>query len=166
MTDPLTAIGLVKRYWKPAAVLILLMLLSTCCYQKGAEHERNKWQVKLSAMKEQLAYNQAQAEAKARKQEADWSAAFDVISTIQQESLADAISRRDRIIAGLRAGRLSFRPCSGVPEAPAHPGEPEAAPDAGQSGMVGEAITARLAVCDEVTLERNQAVRLLEAERQ
>lgn len=146
-------------------MLLALLLIWLHGDHHGTAKERAKWELFVAQQAAAQAKAHQQAEAKARKQEADWAAAFDVINTIQQESLADAISRRDRIIAGLRAGRLSFRPCSGVPEATAHPGEPEAAPDAGQSGLVGEAITARLAVCDEVTLERNQAVRLLEAER-
>lgn len=159
------ALDLLRRYWKPAAVLTILILVWLHGHKSGADNMDAKWQAIFSKQQLQAAQARVKASEAARKQEVDWSAAFDIINTIQQESLADAISRRDRIIAGLRAGRLSFRPCSGVPEAPAHPGEPEAAPESGQSGVVGEAITARLAVCDEVTLERNQAVSLLEAER-
>lgn len=162
----MAVLAFLRTYWRPLAVLILLMLLSTCCYQKGAEHERVKWQAKLSAMREQAAYNQAQAEAKARKQEADWAAAFDLSATIYQESYNDLQKRRDRIIADMRSGRVSLKPARcGVPQAPANSGQPQAAPESGQPGLAGEELVSRLATADEVVIERNQCVELLKAER-
>lgn len=153
------------KYWKPLAVLILLMMVWLHGDHNGAERVDSRWQLVSAKAASKAARNALAAERKARKQEQEWVAAFDLSATLHQETLRDSNARRDRIIAGLRAGRLRLSTCPGLPEAAAHPGEPEAAETGGQSGVVGEAITGRLAVCDEVTLERNQAVRLLEAER-
>lgn len=157
---------LLLKYWKPAAVLLLLLLLSNCCYQKGAEHERAKWELLTARQTAAAAIASQRSTEAARKQEADWAAAFDAAATISNEELTHVQAHRDRLLSQLRTVRVPVIPAgSGVPEAPADSGQPQTAPESGQPGLAGEELVGRLATCDEVTLERNQAVRLLEAER-
>jgi hypothetical protein len=108
----------------------------------------------------------AKYEAAARDQEQKWAAAFVAAASISHEEMKDVQAHRDRLLADLRAGRLSLKPARcGVPQAPADPGQPQESQDSGQPGLVGEAITNRFAVCDEVVNERNQCVGLMDMER-
>lgn len=166
MAYPLMALRLVKRYWKPAAVLIALLLIWLHGNQHGTQQERSKWELLTAKQSAQAARALAKAEAEARTQEQKWAAAFDVSAQIQHEELKNVQAHRDRLLSDIRAGRLRLKACPDqVPATSAHPGEPKAGAEGGQSAMVGE-LANRLAVCDEVTLERNQAVELLRAERQ
>lgn len=159
-------IDLLRRYWKPIAVLTLLLLVWLHGDHHGTSQERKKWELFTAQQAAMQAKQHQQAEAEARKQEADWNSAFNAINAIQQESLNDAISRRDRIIASLRAGRLSFRPADcGVPQASTDSGKPEDAGESRFSGQFGEWLVSRAAKCDEVTLKLNQAVQLMRTER-
>lgn len=162
----MAVLAFLRAYWRPLAVLIVPLLFWLHGHSTGADNMDVKWQAIFSKQQLQAANARVAATEAARKQEADWVAAFDAAATIQHEEMTNVAAHRDRLLADLRAGRLSFKPARcGVPEAPADSGQPQAAPDAGQPGLAGEELVSRLATCDEVTLERNQAVRLLEAER-
>lgn len=162
----MTVLVFLQRHWKPAAVLILLLIWTIGVHNDGAERERSKWELITARDAAKSAKALAKAEAEARQQEQKWAAAFDVAATIQHEEMKNVAAHRDRLLADLRAGRLRFQACPAqVPQAAADSSQPESRAEGGQPGMVGEELVARLAVCDEVTLERNQAVRLLEAER-
>lgn len=159
----MAVLAFLRAHWRTLAMLLLLLL----AYLKGGHDTDAKWQARWLARDKADAVAAQKATNAARKQEADWAAAFDLSATMYQESYNDLQKRRDRIIADMRAGRLSFKPARcPVPQAPADPGQPQSPEDGGQSGLAGEELVSRLAQCDEVTLERNQAVRLLEAERQ
>lgn len=152
----------VRRYWKEAAMLLLLLL----AYLKGGHDTDAKWQARWLARDRSDAVAAQKATDAARKQEADWVAAFDVAATISNEEIKNVQAHRDRLLADIRAGRLSFKPAGcPVPQAPADPGQPQAAPERGQPGLAGEELVHRFAVCDEVVIERNQCVGLLSAER-
>lgn len=154
------------KYWKPAAVLLLLLVLSTCCYKAGSDATDAKWSARWHQHVAEDATLVAKAATEAREQEAQWAAAFDVTAQIQQEELTNVQKHRDRLLADLRAGRLRLPSAcpARLPEAAADSGESPESSDSGQPAMAGELVN-RLAVCDEVTLERNQAVELLRAER-
>ena len=159
-------IELLRRFWKPIALILFLIAYAAYWDHRGAHRitvERdNRDNIAAAAQARAL----VAAEEKARKQESDWNAAFAVINNIQMESLKDAMSRRDRIIAQLRAGSLRLpSDCGSVPQTAADSGQSATGSVGGQSELVAESITDRFEICDEVTLERNQAVRLLEAER-
>lgn len=166
MAYPLIALRLVKRYWKPAAVLIALLLIWLHGNQHGTQHERSKWELLTAKQSAQSARALAKAEAEARTQEQKWAAAFDVAATIQHEEMKNVQAHRDRLLSAIAAGRLRLPACPDkVPATPADSGESQAGAEGGQFAMAGEELVARLATCDEVTLERNQAVALLKAER-
>lgn len=142
-------------------MLLTILLACSLTHKCTADHYKLKIERKDRVQAQAL----ARASEKARKTEQEWSALFDLAATMNQEAIADVRTQKDRIIADLRAGRLSFRAACTVPQAPAHPGEPEGREEGGQSGLVAEAITERLAACDEVTHERNLAAELLLEER-
>lgn len=150
------------RHWKEITVLIILLVV----WLHGHSEGREEGKAELQELRVQLAAERLESVEAARKQEQEWSAAFDLSLGLHQENMNETLSQRDRIIAGLRSGRLSFRAsCSAVPAVAADSPAAETGAESGQPGLVGEAITARLAQCDEVTHERNLAVSLLEAER-
>lgn len=150
------------RYWKEIGMLILILLLCAQVEKCTAA----KYELKIASLQAAADKERAESLQRAMEQERGWVVAFDLSLGLHQENMNETLSQRDRIIAGLRSGRLSFRAgCPTVPEVAADPAPAEAGAEGGQPGLVGEAITARLAQCDEVTHERNLAVELLKAER-
>ena len=83
--------GFLYGYWRPIAVLILLLTVWLHGHHSGASGERAKWE--LIAAKQMSV--QAQAMFKnsehARKVEQDWSAAFDAAATISHEELSHVL---------------------------------------------------------------------------
>lgn len=153
------------KYWKPLAAMLLFILWTVLVHNDGAARDDAKWSARwhqhVAEDSQQVAANEAAARVHEQETLAAWSAAAD----IQQEELNHVRQNRDRLLADLRAGRLLWPgKCPAVlPQAPADTGEPEAGAEGRQPGLAGEEIIARLAVCDEVVSERNQAVRLLES---
>ena len=162
----LATIELLRRFWKPAAVLLLLLVTWLHGHHTGDVSRDREWSARWHQHIAEDMEQVAKAEAAARDQEAKWAAAFDVSAKIQHEELTNVQKHRDRLLADLRAGRLRLQACPAarLPEAAADSGQPAAREEGGQPAMAGELVN-RLAVCDEVTLERNQAVELLKAER-
>ena len=163
----MATIELIRRFWKPAAVLLLLLVTWLHGHHAGDVSRDREWSARWHQHIAEDMEQVAKAEAAARDQEAKWAAAFDVSAQIQHEELTNVQKHRDRLLADLRAGRLRLQACPAaqVPGPAADSGESQAGAEGGQPGLVGEELVARLATCDEVTLERNQAVELLRAER-
>lgn len=156
-------IALAIKYWKPAAVLILLLIMSSCCYKAGSDATDARWSARWHQHVAEDATQVAESETAARVREQETLAAWAVANDIQHEELTNVQNHRDRLLADIRAGRLRLPTCPrSLPEAAADTGEPEAGAEGGFSGEFGEWLVSRAAVCDEVTTERNQAVRLLE----
>ena len=154
------------KYWKPLTVLLLLLAVWLHGDHNGAERVDSRWELASSRQAAKAAQNALQAERTAREQERMWVAAYDLAITLEQQETARVRTQKDRIIAGLRAGRLHLTTCpAGLPQVAADTGRADAGAEGGQSGLVGEEITARLATCDEVTNERNLAVSLMRADR-
>lgn len=149
-------------YAKGAAVLILILLLCSQVEKCTA----SKYEARIATMEKGYAQAAASQQRHIREWENKKAQEFAILSERNLEDRNNVIAHKDRIIAGLRAGRLRLKACSGLPQAATDTAPAEAGAEGGQLGLVGEAITVRLAVCDEVTHERNMAVRLLEAERQ
>lgn len=139
-------------------VFVLVACLTT--HKCTADH----YKLKMERRDRIAAEAAVKAEAKARKREQQLVADFATAATQNLEDTNATLAHRDRIIASLRSGRLSFPACP-VPEAAADSAATESRAESGQPGLVGEAITERLAVCDEVVHERNMAVELLKLER-
>jgi hypothetical protein len=154
------------KYWKPLAVLILLIAVWMHGHNSGSEHMDAKWQAIFSKQQLQAANARLAASEAARDQEQKWAAAFDAAASISHEEMKNVQAHRDRLLADLRSGRVRLQACPAakVPAVAADSGKSPESSDSGQSAMAGELVN-RLAVCDEVTLERNQAVELLRAER-
>lgn len=148
---------------KSAAGLVLVLLACLTTHKCTADHYKLKMERKERVAAEQV----AKYEAAARDQEQKWAAAFDAAASISHEEMKNVQAHRDRLLADLRSGRLRLqaRPAAQVPDAAADSGESQAGAEGGQPGLVGEELVARLAVCDEVTLERNHAVELLKIDR-
>ena len=148
---------------KSAAGLVLVLLACLTTHKCTADHYKLKMERKERVAAEQV----AKYEAAARDQEQKWAAAFDVTAHVYQEKLTDAQKNRDRIMRDVAAGRLRLPaacPAAQVPAVAADSGQPVAGAEGGQPAMVGELVN-RLAVCDEVTIERNHAVELLKIDR-
>ena len=162
----LAMIELLRRFWKPAAVLLLLLVTWLHGHHTGDVSRDREWSARWHQHIAEDATYAAAAATAARDQEQKWAAAFDVSAKIQHEELTNVQKHRDRLLADLRAGRLRLQACPAaqVSDAPADSGESQAGAEGGQPGLAGELVN-RLATCDEVTLERNQAVELLRAER-
>lgn len=148
------ALTLLRAYWRPLAVVTLLLLVWLHGDHHGTKQERQRWELQSA--------KSAQAARKKEQELADFSG---LLALNMQEFKDEKLAQRDRIIADLRSGRLSFSPGCGVPEAAANPGAAAQAEDPGQPRLVAEAITDRFAACDEAINERNEAVELLRAER-
>jgi hypothetical protein len=162
----MTAIALIRAYWKPLAVFLLLLITWLHGHHTGDTGRDAVWSARWHKHVSEDAALALAAEKSAREQEHKWAAAYDLAVNIEQQETNRVRNQADRIIAGLRAGRLSIAPaCPGLPQVAPDSPAVEAGEAGGQLGLVGEAITVKLAVCDEVTEERNLAVRLLEAER-
>ena len=166
MVATMATIELLRRFWKPAAVLLLLLVTWLHGHHTGDTSSDREWSSRWHQHIAEDMEQVAKYEAAARDQEQKWAAAFDVSAQIQHEELTNAQKHRDRLLADLRAGRLRLQACPAaqVSDAPADSGKPSTAETGGQPAMVGELVN-RIAVCDEVVLERNQAVELLRAER-
>lgn len=163
----MATIELLRRFWKPLAVLLLLLATWLHGHYYGVESTTQRYEYARAQDAKYAAERLAQAEADAREQEQKWSAAFDAAATIQHEELANVTAHRDRLLSQLRTVRVPVQPAgpAHLPEAPADSGQPQAAPDAGQPGLAGEELVGRLAVCDEVVNERNLLLELMQAER-
>lgn len=161
----LTAIDLLRRFWKPAAALLLLLVVYLTGDHNGDTRRDREWSARWHQHIAEDSQQVAASEAAARVREQETLAAWSVANDIQHKELTDVQAHRDRLLDDLRAGRLLWPgKCPAVlPQAPADTGEPEAGAEGRQPGLAGEELIARLAVCDEVVSERNQAVRLLEA---
>lgn len=159
-------IELIRRFWKPLAVLLLLLVTWLHGHHAGDVSRDREWSARWHKHIEEDMEQAAKYEAAARDQEAKWAAAFDAAASISHEEMKNVQAHRDRLLADLRAGRLRLQACptACLPDAPADSGQPSTAETGGQPAMAGELVN-RLAVCDEVVLERNQAVDLLKAER-
>lgn len=158
----LIAIQLVKRYWKVAAMLLLLLV----AYMKGAGDKDAAWEARWLSRDKAEAVAALKATNVAREQEQKWAAAFDAAAAISHEEMTNVQNHRDRLLADLRSGRVSFKPARcPVPEAAADSGQPAQGEEGRQPGLAGEELVSRLAACDEVTVERNLAVELLKSER-
>lgn len=155
------------KYWRPLAVLVLLLVVYLTGDHNGDARRDREWSARWHQHVAEDMEQVAKAEAAARDQEQKWVAAFDAAAAISHKELANVHSHRDRLLADLRSGRLRLQACaaSQVPGPAADSGESQAGAEGGQPGLVGEELVARLAICDEVTIERNQAVELLRAER-
>lgn len=156
------------KYWKPLAVVLLLILWTALVHNDGVAREDARWSARWHQHIADDMEQVAKYEAAARDQEQKWAAAFDAAASISHEEMTNVQKHRDRLLSDLRTGRLRLQACPAaqVPDAPADSGQSVAGQEAGQPGLAGEELVARLATCDEVTLERNQAVELLRAERQ
>lgn len=153
------------KYWKPAAVLLLLLTVWLHGDHNGDTRRDQAWSARwhqhVAEDSQQVAANEAAARVREQETLAAWSAAAD----IQHKELTHVQAHRDRLLADLRAGRLLWPgKCPAVlPQAAADTGEPEGGAESGFSGELGAWLVNRAAVCDEVVSERNQAVRLLES---
>ena len=151
------------RYWKPIAMLMLLLL----AYFKGAADENSKLEYRYAVLQKAAAEERAAHSERLRKQEQD-DAAFANLLSLNMLEHHDATNKtRDRIIADLRAGSLRL-PTLCPTAAPQAAADSSAAPEGqsgGQPAMVGEAITARFADCDDAINERNTAVELMRRDR-
>lgn len=154
------------KHWKAIAAVLLFILWTVFVHNDGAAREDAKWSARWHQHIAEDMEQAAKYEAAARDQEQKWAAAFDAAASISHEEMKNVQAHRDRLLADLRSGRLRLQACPAaqVSEAPADPGQLATAETGGQPAMAGELVN-RLAVCDEVTLERNQAVELLKAER-
>jgi hypothetical protein len=164
----MTAIALIRAYWKPLAVFLLLLMTWLHGHHTGDTGRDAVWSARWHKHVAEDATLAAAAATAAREQEHKWAAAYDLAVTIEHEETTRVRTQADRIIAGLRAGthRLSIAPaCPGMPEAAADTPAATAGAEGGQPGLAGEELVQRLAVCDEVTLERNMAVSLMRADR-
>ena len=162
----MATIELIRRFWKPAAVLLLLLVTWLHGHHTGDVSRDREWSARWHQHIAEDMEQVAKAEAAARDQEQKWAAAFDAAASISHEEMKNVQAHRDRLLADLRSGRVRLQACPAarLPEAPADSGQSPESSNSGQPAMAGELVN-RLAVCDEVTLERNQAVRLLESER-
>lgn len=159
----MTLILWLRRYWRPLAVLLLLLAVWLHGDHHGDTRRDREWSARwhqhVAEDSQQVAASSEAARVREQETLAAWSAAND----IQHQELTHVQAHRDRLLADLRAGRLRLPSAcpAQVPAAAADPGQPQGAEEGGQSAMAGELVN-RLAVCDEVASERNQAVRLLE----
>ena len=150
-----------RRYWRGAAVLVILLVTWLHGHHTGDTARDREWSARWHQHVAEDATLAAKAEAAARHQEQQWAALYDAHTAQLIEENRNVAAHRDRLLSAARAGRLRLPTCpAGVPEAAAGSAPTESGAEGGQSAMVGELVN-RLAVCDEVTLERNMAVELL-----
>lgn len=164
MPYPLTALRLVKLYWKPAAVLIALLLIWLHGDRHGTQQERAKWELVTTRDAAKAARIAVQAERQARDQEQKWASAMDATAAALIQEKTDVEAHRDRLLAAARSGGLRVpSACPRLPEAasgspsgdatagwqiPGAAGEPFAEFLIGEAARADQ-IAAQLAACQE-----------------
>lgn len=160
--------ALLIKYWRPLAVVITLLLIWLHGNHTGAEKANGKWEYRYAILQKAAAEERTAHSERLRNRERQLVNDFATAANENLEQTNETLAKRDRIIADLRSGRLSWPGvCAAAEARPAATDtrQPPTGAEGGQSGLVAEEITARFALCDEVTHERNQAVSLLRAER-
>jgi hypothetical protein len=148
---------------KAAAMLILILLLC----QQVSRCTASEYKAQIAAIEKGNALAEASQQRHMREWEHMKSSEFAILAAQNIRERNNVLAQKDRIIADLRSGRLLWPgvQATATCQAAADPAPASESSDSGQPGLVGEAITARFAACDEVVHERNMAVELLRAER-
>lgn len=136
------ALALLRKYWKPLAVLIALLLIWLHGDRHGTQQERTKWELLTARQSATAARAIAKAESDARRQEQEWAAAMDATASLLIEENRNVAAHRDRLLAAARAGRLRLPSCpASMPEAPAGSAGRDASSGGGIPGAAGVAFT-------------------------
>lgn len=143
-------------------MLILVLLLC----QQVSRCTASEYKAQIATMEK----GYAQAEAAQQRHMREWehmkANEFAILAAQNIRERNNVLAHKDRIIADLRSGRLRFPAVSVARQTAADTAAAPESSDSGQPGLVGEAITARFAACDEVTLERNMCAALMRKERE
>lgn len=111
------ALAILKRFWKPIAVLIVLLAMLAYAHHSGAVSERQKWQAKVSEARQQRIddYERRITEAKVNQAKAEADTAD------LSGRLADAQSRTEALQKALILASLVTHEPSQTPGCPAVP---------------------------------------------
>lgn len=122
------AFELVRRFWKPAAVLLLLLLTFFAGDHNGATRVGDRWEKRFAVMQRDNATARAAQEAEYRKRERELA---DQIAFVEQTGYAllqEKIHENEKLRAAVDAGAVRLRVKARCPSLPA---APEGAPGAG-----------------------------------
>lgn len=134
----LTAIDLLRRFWKPAAVLLLLLAVWLHGDHNGDTRRDREWSARWHQHVAEDATLAAAAERQAREEEQKWAALYDATTT-QLEKEKDATDQKlAAALARHRAGGLRLPTCPAAPGLPEDPANPPGGTQAATGQLPGQ----------------------------